>query len=558
MNTGENPMDGWNTLPWKKVERVVFKLQKRIYRAEQGGEVRRVRMLQRLLRRSRSAKLLAVRRVTQDNQGKKTAGVDGVKSLTPEQRLILVANLKLDHKAKPARRVWIPKPGSDEQRPLGIPTIRDRALQTLVKMALEPQWEAQFEPNSYGFRPGRSSWDAIGAIYVNINLKPKWVLDADIAKCFDHINHEALLRKTDSSPATTRQIKAWLKSGVMDKGELFPTEAGTPQGGTLSPLLANIALHGLENRIGETFPRKRSSPRLIRYADDLVVLHEDRQVIEQCQVILSEELKGMGLELKPSKTRITHTLSNHDAIAGFDFLGFTIRQFPVSKKQSGINPGNKLPLGFKTIITPSKESVKKHSQQIGEVIDRHQMAGQAQLILALDPVIKGWTHYFSTVCSKETFQKLDGQLLNQLRAWILFRHSTKSRTWANAKYWKREEGKLSFSPKNSRLRLHFHNETCIKRHAKIQGNRSPYDGDWLYWSTRMGHHPGASTKVAKLLQRQKGKCPKCGLYYKDGDLLEIDHIIPKAEGGRDGYSNWQLLHRHCHDEKTAEDRRRCA
>src|SRR4029078_2430217 len=194
------PMDGWNTIDWKEIQRHVFKLQTRIYRASSRGDVQTTRKLQRLLTNSRSAKLLAVRRVTQDNQGKKTAGVDGVKALTPSQRLTLVQNLKIDHQAKPVRRVWIPKPGTDEQRPLGIPTIHDRALQTLVKAAIEPEWEARFEPNSYGFRPGRSCHDAIEAIFNATAHLEKYVLDADIAKCFDRINHDALLDKLNTSP----------------------------------------------------------------------------------------------------------------------------------------------------------------------------------------------------------------------------------------------------------------------------------------------------------------------------------------------------------------------
>ena len=228
-------MDGWNTISWKKVERGVLKLQKRIDRAQCRGNVRRVRSLQRLLRKSRSARLLAGRRVPQDNQGKKTAGVDGRKSLTPDQRWALVNTLSLYHETQPVRRVWIPKPATDEKRPLGIPTIFDRALQALVNMALEPQWEARFEPNSDGFRPGRSVWEAIGAIYVGINQKPQRVLDADLAKCLDRIDHEALRRKIHAKPTIRRQSKAWLKAGVVDNGELFPTEAGTPQGGTVTP-----------------------------------------------------------------------------------------------------------------------------------------------------------------------------------------------------------------------------------------------------------------------------------------------------------------------------------
>lgn len=241
----------WKDINWRKAERCVFKLQKQIYKASRRGDVRTVRRLQRLLTKSWTAKCLAVRRVTQDNQGKKTAGVDGIKSLTPKQRLTFVNNLKLGTKVKPTRRVWIPKPGKDEKRPLGIPTMYDRALQGLVKLALEPEWEAKFEPNSYGFRPGRSCHDAIEAIFNAIRYKPKYVLDADIAKCFDKIDHERLLEKLNTYPTLRKQIRAWLKAGVMDGKELFPTSEGTPQGGVISPLLANIALHGMEYRIKE-------------------------------------------------------------------------------------------------------------------------------------------------------------------------------------------------------------------------------------------------------------------------------------------------------------------
>lgn len=229
------PMMEWRQINWRRLERRVFKLQKRIFKASQRGDVKAVKRLQKTLMRSWSAKCLAVRRVTQDNQGKKTAGVDGVKSLTPEQRLELVNNLTLSQKAKPTRRVWIPKPGSKEKRPLGIPTMTDRALQALVKQALEPEWEARFEPNSFGFRPGRSAHDAIEAIFKCISKKAKYVLDADISKCFDRINHEALLAKIKTFPTIRRQIKSWLKAGVLDGKTLFQTLEGTPQGGVISP-----------------------------------------------------------------------------------------------------------------------------------------------------------------------------------------------------------------------------------------------------------------------------------------------------------------------------------
>ena len=274
---GNESMGEWKHINWRKLERRVFKLQKRIYKASLRGDVKAFRRLQKRLMKSWYARVLSVRRVTQDNAGKKTAGVDGVKSLSPEARFRLVTKLKLGSKVKPTRRVWIPKPGTEEKRPLGIPTMYDRALQALLKMVLEPEWEARFEPNSYGFRPGRSCHDAVAAIFLSIRYKTKFVLDADIAKCFDRIDHEALLRKLNTSPTIRRQVRAWLKAGVMDNGQLFPTSEGTPQGGVISPLLANIALHGMEERIkqyAETLNGakrdNRKSLSLIRYADDFV------------------------------------------------------------------------------------------------------------------------------------------------------------------------------------------------------------------------------------------------------------------------------------------------
>jgi RNA-directed DNA polymerase len=284
--------EGWKTINWRRAERYVFKLQKRIFAASRCGDVKKLRKLQKTLMRSWSNRILSVRRVTQDNQGKKTAGVDGVKSLSPEERLELARELKLTGKSKPTRRVWIPKPGSNEKRPLGIPVMYDRALQAVVKAALEPEWEAIFEPNSYGFRPGRSCHDAIKQIKLCIQHKAKFVLDADIAKCFDRINPYELLQKLNIKGKVRRQVKSWLKSGVIDDGVFTATSEGTPQGGVISPLLANIALHGLEQRIENEFPfnkggiirksisrfgKQVGSPNIIRYADDFVILCEEKR-----------------------------------------------------------------------------------------------------------------------------------------------------------------------------------------------------------------------------------------------------------------------------------------
>src|SRR5947209_9962333 len=240
----------WNQLPWRKLEKHVFRIQKRIFRASQCGNTRAVHKLEKLLMKSEAARLLAVRRVTQDNQGKKTAGVDGIKSVKPQDRFVMASQIHptcWKHQAsQPVRRVWIPKLGKAEKRPLGIPPMIERCKQALAKMALEPEWEAKFEPNSYGFRPGRSCHDAREAIFHCISQKEKYVLDADIAKCFDRINHQALLEKLATIPTIRQIIKSWLKAGMMEGEKLFPTEEGTPQGGIISPLLANIALHGLE------------------------------------------------------------------------------------------------------------------------------------------------------------------------------------------------------------------------------------------------------------------------------------------------------------------------
>ena len=560
----------WNQVNWRKLERSVYKLQKRIYRASQRGNIKQLRRLQKMLMKSWSARALAVRRVTQDNQGKKTAGVDGLKSLTPKQRLDLVDKLHLGTKARPTRRVWIPKPGTEEKRPLGIPTMNDRALQALVKLALEPEWEARFEPNSYGFRPGRSCHDAIAAIFDAIRYKAKYVLDADISKCFDRINQEKLLIKLNTFPTMRRQVRSWLKAGVMDGKELFPTSEGTPQGGVISPLLANIALHGMEHRIKSEFPYMNAksretwfhkkgdnffSPNLIRYADDFVILHKDLTVVQRCQELISDWLKDIGLELKPSKTRLAHTLNTvENEKPGFNFLGFTIRQFFVGKYHSGKNTQGEL-LGFKTIITPSKEKVKVHYEKIADVISRHKAAPQSALIRHLNSIIRGWANYYATVVSKVTYSELDHLMYQKLQAWANRRHS--SNKYATRKYWQTiGDDNWVFATRNegsNPLRLLSHMDTPIVRHVKVKGESSPYDGNLVYWSTKMGNNPEMPNRVATLLKKQKGKCTHCKLHFREEDVLEIDHKIPKSKGGKDSSENWQLLHRHCHDTKTATD-----
>ncbi|HAA27035.1 MAG TPA: group II intron reverse transcriptase/maturase [Cyanobacteria bacterium UBA8553] len=549
-------MVNWKDMPWKKFHRHVYRLQKRVFKASQRGDVGTMRRLQKLLMKSFAAKCLAVRRVTQENQGKSTAGIDGVKSLTPKQRLELVEKLKLGTKAKATRRVMIPKPGKSEMRPLGIPTMYDRALQCLVKQALEPEWEARFEPNSYGFRPGRSAHDAIQAIYASINLKPKFVLDADISKCFDQIDHMALLNKLNTFPALSHQIKTWLKAGYIHNHQWEPTFAGTPQGGVISPLLANIALQGLEQHVRTASgikPNKQTELGVVRYADDFVILHKDIEVIRASITAVNNYLASVGLELHPNKTRIAHTLNKYEEEEpGFNFLGFNIRQYPVGKNHSK--------QGFKTLIKPQKEEVQAHHQKLADIIKEMAAMPQQAIITRLNPVIRGWSNYYSGVVSKETFGKLDALLYWNLRNWGKRRHSNKTGKWIYERYWRRIRNgdydantfATSQEGKNA-CWLTSHARTPIVRHVKVQGDRSPFDGDLIYWSTRLGEHPEMDATVAKLLKRQSGRCAYCRLNFMDGDLMEKDHIVPKISGGKNSSDNYQLLHRHCHDTKTAHD-----
>ena len=549
----------WNEIPWKKIERNVFKLQKRIYQAKSSGNVKKVRRLQKLLSKSWSAKLLATRRITQDNRGKNTAGIDGVKSISPSKRLKLARNLKLGSKAKPVRRVYIPKPGKKEKRPLGIPTIEERIRQTLVKLFLEPEWEAIFEPNSYGFRPGRGCHDAKEAIFNAIRYVPKYVLDADIAKCFDKIDHDKLLNKLNTYPSVRRQVKAWLKAGYFSQEKWYPTKEGTLQGGALSPLLANIALHGMEERIkdyartlkGKKFQNVRSL-QLIRYADDFVIMHKDLEVVLNCKKIISEWLKEIGLELKPEKTRITHTLYEYQGNKGFDFLGFNISQHKHGVHTCGKSTHGKLK-GFKTIIKPSKESIKRHYRKLATIIDNNRASKQSDLIAKLNPIIRGWCNYYSTASSNDAFASIQYLLFWRLKRWGLNRHSNKRSHWVNNKYWSRKGGRNWIFGTEDSCELIDPRYTKIKKHIKVRGNSSPYDGNNTYWASRLGRHPQLPNRVSWLLKKQKGKCNWCGLSFMDGNIMEIDHIIPKSKDGKDEYNNLQLLHGHCHDDKTLLD-----
>lgn len=579
----------WKGIDWTEVQKTVFRLQKRIYLTSREGNVKKVRQLQKTLVHSFSAKALAVRRVTQDNQGKRTAGVDGKSLLTPPERFSTISQLKLVTEGQPLRRIWIPKPGRTEERPLGIPTVFDRCLQALVTLALEPEWEALFEPNSYGFRPGRGCHDAIKAIKLSIQSKPKFVLDADIEKCFDRIDHCYLLDKinqrgSDASNhpragALSRQIESWLTSGVIDQELFTDTTEGTPQGGVISPLLANIALNGMETLLkdyvaglplrypnGKPMKRedKRFSISLIRYADDFVIMHESKEVVLQCRELLSAWLQPIGLRFKTEKTRLTHTLDDllsEDGKAGFNFLGFHIKQHR-STRNSIIQ--NKRPLGHKTLILPSKASCSKHQAELKTIVRKNTSNSQVALIAAINPLISGWSNYFavSDALTCGVLNNQDHLLFVKLLSWS--KRQTGNKFKGYTKYWHTVNGRKTFACVNQGSKPFvqiFHRDYTgngINQYVKVQGDRSLFDCDFVYWSTRLGRHPEIHPRKSRLLKAQKGKCYHCSLSFAYGDVMEVDHIVPRSMGGSDVWKNLQLLHRHCHHEKTRADGSRAA
>ena len=566
METIPNSQEGWSGIQWATVGSHVRKLQKRIYFASKSGNIKLVRKLQHSLVVSHHAKLLATRRVTQENKGRKTAGVDGIKLLKSAARLVIVKKkVGITGKSRPLRRVWIAKPGKTEKRPLGIPTMDDRINQALLKLALEPEWEAKFEPHSYGFRPGRGCHDAIKQIYLSISKMPKYVLDADIRKCFDRIDHSKLLLKLNFKGRIHSQLKAWLKSGVVDQEVFSETDSDTPQGGVISPLLANIALHGMETMLKDFMKDiplrgpngksmgtrdKQRSLSVVRYADDFVVMHYDKQVILKCKDAIQMWLAEIGLELSDEKTRITHTLelTEEDKSEfqvekpGFDFLGFTIRQRRSKYGNGQIN-------GINTIIVPSAKKCKLHQEKLALLIRRSSMVSQEVLIQKLNPIISGWSRYFglSDAITFRVLQKMDYLLYLKLRRWA--KRKTLSSAAGIRKYWKHTAAWEFKTESDMALFKHTDYARSIRDYVKVKSECSPYDGNEIYWAARLGTNPLMSKSQALLLKKQKGKCNLCKLRLLEEDILEIDHVIPLSERGPKNFNNVQIVHRHCHDQK---------
>lgn len=533
----------WNNVKWRNANRIVRNLRQRIFRATQEGKLKKVRSLQRLLMRSYSNILTSVRRVTQMNQGKNTAGVDKLVVKTPKTRGLLVDILSkfIPWKPYPTKRVYIPK-SNGKKRPLGIPSIIDRCLQAIVKNALEPSWESRFEGSSYGFRPGRSTHDAIGKIYLlaRPNKTKKWVIDADIKGCFDNINHENLMTTIGNFPAR-KLIHQWLKAGYMEDGVFHDTTAGTPQGGIISPLLANIALHGMEKALGVKYNSQGSivSKRaVVRYADDFVVFTETKKDAEQTVKILETFLSQRGLNLSEEKTKIVHLKE------GFDFLGFNIRHYPVTNTATG----------WKLLIKPSSKSMKKIREKIKTEWLKLRGSDVIKVIARINPIIRGWSNYYRIGVSSEAFASLDSWMYAREVRYAKRTHPNQLGWWRTNRYWGRlnldRKDRWVFGDKQTGQYLNKFAWTKIKRHPLIKGRSSPDDPNLReYWKDRnKAKAKDHSPSYQKIAKKQGYVCPACGESLFNDEELHIHHITPLKEGGSSKYTNLQLVHLYCHQQ----------
>ena len=536
----------WNAIDWRAVNRRVRNLRQRIFKAERMNDRRKVRSLQQLMLRSYSNTLQSVRRVTQHNHGKHTPGVDKVVVTTATGRTALAAHLHQSQpwKASPVRRVYVPKQNG-KLRPLGIATIADRAMQARVKNALEPQWEARFEPRSYGFRPGRSAHDAIEAIFTLATPqgRRKWVVETDIKSAFDNLSHEYLQAALAEFPAK-HLIVQWLKAGVMDQGTLVATTNGAPQGGPISPLLLNIALHGMEAALGSRRYRNNvltpTSRALVRYADDLVVFCATQAEAEQTIIDLTAWLAVRGLTLSEEKTRIVHITE------GFDFLGFNVRLYLIPTAKAG----------SKLFIKPSPASVKRLRTRLREEWRACTGVKARAVIQRLNPIIVGWANYYKSGVSAKVFTSLDHYQTQRALAYVKRQHPKQSADWRFRRYFGQRNPRRSdrwvFGDTESGTYLAKFSWTRIERHVLVKGDASPDDASlgW-YWQRRRQRTAKESLhpKYHWLAWKQGYRCVVCGDELDNGESIERHHIIlNKSDPARDDPQNMRLVHQVCHEQ----------
>ena len=525
----------WHAIDWRQANHNVRRLQARIVKATQEGRWGKVKALQRLLTHSFSGKALAVRRVT-ENQGKDTPGVDGDTWETPAKKATALRSLRQrGYRPRPLRRVYIPK-SNGKRRPLGIPTMTDRAMQALYLFALDPISETTADPNSYGFRPNRSTADAMAQCF-NVLAKSdraQWVLEGDIKSCFDRISHDWLLAHI---PMEKAMLRKWLKAGYMERHVVFPTEEGTPQGGVISPVLANLTLDGLERELRALYPAQSYSARLaqvnlVRYADDFIVTGHSNELLETVVKPLIERfLRDRGLELSHEKTSITHIED------GFDFLGQNVRKY------NGV-----------LLIRPSKKNVKACLEKVRKVVKANQSLSAGKLVLLLNPIIRGWAQYHRHVASKSTFSFVDHAIFEVLWRWAKRRHPRKGRKWIRRKYFRTVDadnwmfhgeatGQDRVLLRATRVR--------IQRHVKVKSEANPYDPKWeLYFERRLGVKTEATLtgrrQLLRLWKEQRGICPVCEQAITELTGWHNHHIVYRVMGGSDQDENRVLLHPTCH------------
>jgi RNA-directed DNA polymerase len=537
----------WLAIDWQSVNRNVRRLQVRIVQAWKAGKWNKVKALQRLLTCSYSGKVLAVRRVT-ENAGKQTPGVDGEIWDTPEKKARAFHALKRNgYRAQPLRRVYIPKKSdSKTMRPLGIPTMKDRAMQALHLLALAPVGETIADPNSYGFREQRSCADAIEQCYLALRgANTQWVLEGDIKACFDTISKDWLLTHI---PMDKVILEKWLTAGYMDKHVLHETTDGTPQGGIISPALANCALDGLERILKDKYPTGRPlksfgglcpSVNFIRYADDFVITGRTKELLEgEVKPIVMQFLQERGLELSPTKTVITHVEK------GFDFLGQNVRRYPNGR----------------LFTKPSKKNVKTFLAGVRTTIKAALGKSAADLTEELNPKIRGWANYHRHVVSKRTFSRVDAAIFSCLWRWARRRHPDKNLGWIKAKYFMSHRGRnwtffgetCDEEGKPQKVWLFPASRTPITRHVKVKAEANPYDPAYeTYFTDREGAHMRDSfrgtTSLRFLWRRQDGRCPVCHERITRLTGWRLYYRLPLVMGGSKGATNSVLLHPECRD-----------